>query len=140
MNRDWYKPLVGLMWLVLPVTAANYWLAWNQLPARMAVHFDVNNRPNGYTNREGAAMLGLGIMAVLLALFTIAALIARALKPSASWPVLVVAYVVIGFCWFGNHSIVNFNLNPPPAHSELMGPTSPATSDSDGRTIFQLHL
>ncbi len=139
MNRDWYKPLVALMWLVLPITAANYWQAWDQLPPRMAVHFDVNHQPNGYTSREGAVMLGLGIMAVLLVLFTVAALIARAMKPNASWPILGVAYVVIGFCWFGNHSIVNFNLNPL-AHSELVGASSPATSDSDSRIILQPHL
>ena len=138
MNRDGYKLLVALMWLVLPITAGNYWQQWDQLPNRMAVHFDINNRPNGYTSREGAAMLGLGIMAVMLVLFTVATLIARAMKPSASWPVLVIAYVVLGFCWFGNHSIVHFNLNPP-AHSELMGPTSPVASNSDGRTVLQLH-
>src|SRR6266567_4866781 len=136
MNRDWYKPLVALMWLALPVTAANYWRAWDQLPQRMAVHFDANWQPNGYTSREGALMLGLGVMAVMLVLFTVATLIARAMKPSASWPVLVVAYVVMGFCWFGNRSIVNFNLNPQPAHSRLMGPISSATSNSDRRTVL----
>ncbi len=77
MNRDWYKPMVALMWLVLPITAANYWSAWDQLPARIAVHFDANWQPNGYTTREGAVMLGLGIMAVMLVLFTVTALIAQ---------------------------------------------------------------
>src|ERR1035437_6028303 len=139
MKRDWYTLATWLMWLVLPMSALNYSTAWDQLPARMAVHFDANWKPNGYTSREGAAMLGLGIMAVMLVLFTVATLIARAMKPSASWVVLVIAYVVLGFCWFGNHSIVHFNLNPP-AHSELMGPTSPVASNSDGRTVLQLHL
>ncbi len=140
MKRDWYTLATWLMWLVLPMSALNYSTAWDQLPARMAVHFDANWQPNGYTSREGAVMLGLGIMAVMLVLFTVAALIARALKPSASWPVLVVSYVVLGFCWFGNHSIVNFNLRAQPAHSELVGPNSPATSNSDGRTNLQRHL
>ena len=139
MKRDWYKPAVWLMWLVLPITALNYWRAWDQLPTRMAVHFDANWQPNGYTSRQGSLMLGLGIMAVMLVLFTVAALIARVLKPSASWPVLLVSYVVLGFCWYGNHSIVNFNLNARPAHSELVGPHSPATRNSDGRTILQQH-
>jgi hypothetical protein len=53
MNRDWYKLLVALMWLVLPITAGNYWQQWDQLPNRMAVHFDINNRPNGYIARRG---------------------------------------------------------------------------------------
>jgi hypothetical protein len=139
MNRDFYKPLVWLMWLALPITALEYWRAWVRLPMRMAVHFDANWQPNGYTSREGALMLGLGIMAVMLLLFTIAALIARAMKPAASWPMLLTFYVVLGFLWFGNHSIVEWNLKPPPAHSELVGPGSPAARDSRG-TKFLLHL
>ncbi len=62
MNRNFYKPAIGLMWLALPITALSYWRAWDQLPLRMAVHFDTNWRPNGYTTREESVMLGLGIM------------------------------------------------------------------------------
>ncbi len=136
--NDWYKPAVGLMWLALLTSAWDYWHAWDQLPARMAVHFDANWQPNGYTSREGAVMLGLGIMAFMLLMFTLTTLIVRALKPSAAWPILVVSYVVLGFCWYGNYSIVKFNLNALPAHSELVGSNSPATSDS--RKDHQLHL
>ena len=138
MNRV-YTLATCLMWLALPITFLGYWRVWNRLPMRMAVHFDANWQPNGYTSREGATYLGLGIMASILVLFTVSALIVRAMKPSASWPVLVVAYVTLGFCWFGNHSIVNFNLNPLPAHSELVGPNSPAPSDSEPRTVLQQH-
>jgi Protein of unknown function (DUF1648) len=138
MKQDWYKPAVWLMWAALPITALNYSQAWDRLPMRMAVHFDANWQPNGYTSREGALLLGLGIMAVLLLLFTVAALIARAMKPAASWPMLVVFYVLLGFLWFGNHSIVEWNLNPLPAHSELVGPDSPAARNSSA-TKFLSH-
>jgi hypothetical protein len=110
MNRIYYKTLVGLMWLALPITALNYWRNWDRLPTRMAVHFDANWQPNGYTSREGALELGLGIMAVMLVVFTIGLLIAHDLKPAAAWPLLVVFYVTLGFLWFGNHSIVEWNL------------------------------
>ncbi len=116
MNRNWYKPLVWLMWLALPATALNYWRAWEQLPMRMAVHFDANRQPNGYTSREGALELGLGIMAVMLILFTAGALAARAMKPGGAWPLLVVFYVVLGFVGYGNYSIVRFNLSLPAQH------------------------
>ncbi|HME33724.1 MAG TPA: DUF1648 domain-containing protein [Candidatus Sulfotelmatobacter sp.] len=139
MIRNFYKPLVWLMWLVLPITALKYWRAWDHLPLRMAVHFDANWQPNGYTSREGALMLGLGIMTVMLLFFTIGALAANALKPSAAWPLLVVFYVALGFLWFGNNSIVEWNLNPPPAHSELVGPYSPAACDSSRTNVFALH-
>lgn len=139
MNRG-YTLATLVMWLVLPTTALSYWQVWDRLPMRMAVHFDANWQPNGYTSREGALYLGLGIMVSMLVLFTVTALIVRTLKPSASWPVLVVAYVTLGFCWFGNHSIVDFNLNAQPAHSELVGPNSPAIGNSDGRSILQPQL
>lgn len=112
MNRAWFKPLVCLMWLSVPISALEYWRAWDQLPLRMAVHFDANWQPNGYTSREGALMLGLGIMGFILVISTVGALIAHALRPSgAAWMLLLVFYVTVGFCWYGNHLIVNFNLN-----------------------------
>lgn len=129
MTRSLYKPLVCLMWVALPITALKYWSNWDRLPMRMAVHFDAKWQPNGYTSREGAPMLGLGIMTVMLLLFTLGALISHALKPAAAWPLLLTFYVALGFLWFGNKSIVDWNLNPP-AHSELMGPNSPAARDS----------
>ena len=139
MNRNFYKPLVWLMWLALPITAFKYWRAWDNLPMRMAVHFDASWQPSGYTSRQGALMLGLGIMAVMLLFFTIGALIAHAMKPSAAWPLLVTFYVALGLLWFINHRIVEWNLNPPPAHSELMGPNSPAVRNSSGAEFLTLH-
>ena len=121
MTRQVYKPLLLLMWLALITNALNYWRAWDQLPARMAVHFDANWQPNGYTSKEGAVELGLGIMAVILVLFTVAGLIAHALRPAAAWPMLVVFYAVLAVTWYGNYSIVKFNLNAQQVHSELVG-------------------
>lgn len=140
MIRDWYKVLVGLMWLALVISGLTYWHMWEQLPARMAVHFDANWQPNGYTSREGAVELGLGIMVVILVLFTVACLAARALKPTASWPMLIFFYVVLGFVWYGNYSIVKFNSYAQPAHSELVGPNSPAIRDSRENKFLALHL
>ncbi len=119
MNGRCYKTLVGLMWLALPVTMLDYGRNWDRLPMRMAVHFDANWQPNGYTSREGALELGLGIMVFMLVVSTAGSLIAHALKPAAGWPLLVLFYVVLGFVWYGNYSIVRFNLNllaphPPP--------------------------
>ncbi|MFZ0733023.1 MAG: DUF1648 domain-containing protein [Candidatus Sulfotelmatobacter sp.] len=120
MSGNWYKSLVGLMWLALPLSALEYWRGWDQFPARMAVHFNVNGQANGFTSREGALEAGLGIMAAMLVVFTLATLAAHALKPEASWPVLVVAYVVLGFVWYGNHAIVRFNRNA--VHSAAVSP------------------
>jgi hypothetical protein len=124
MNSAWHKPpvfVVLLMWLALPLSWMEYHQNWEQLPARMAVHFDANWHPNGFTSREGALELGLGIMAVMLLIFTVSSFAVRALKPQAGWPALLIAYVAIGFVWYGNHSIVKFNLNSQRVRSEIGG-------------------
>jgi uncharacterized membrane protein len=139
MNRDWYKPMIWLMWLALPTTALNYWRSWDQLPRRMAVHFDANWQPNGYTSREGSLMLALCITTFMSLVFTISAYIVHAQKPSAAWPMLIVFYMALGTVWFVNNWIVERNFNAPPAHSELVGSISPATRNSAGRTALQLH-
>ena len=138
MTRSWYKWAVLLMWITLPTSAWNYWRVWDQLPERMAVHFDANWRPNGFASRQGAFQMGLGILLVMLVVFTIVTLIVFYMKPAAGLGALVVAYVALGFCWYGNYSIVEFNLKPP-AHSELVGPNSPALSDSEQLTVSHLH-
>jgi len=111
MNRTWYKPAILLMWITLLASALNYWRVWHQLPARMAVDFDANWQPNGFTSKEGAAELGLGILTVMLVVFTVAGLIVHMLKPAAAWLMLVLFYLVVGLTWYGNYSIVQFNLN-----------------------------
>jgi uncharacterized membrane protein len=138
MNGRWYKTLVASMWLALPITALNYWQNWDRLPMRMAVHFDANWQPNGYTSREGSLMLGFCIMAFMLLIFTVGLLIVHAQKPAAAWPLLVVFYLSLGLLWFVNHSIVEWNLNPP-ARSESVGPNSPAASDSNATKFLSLH-
>ena len=138
MNRGWYKWAVLLMWVALRTSAWNYWRVWDQLPERMAVHFDANWRPNGFTSREGAFHLGLGIILFMLVTFTIVTLIVIYQKPAAGLGALIVAYVALGFCWYGNYSIVEFNLKQP-AHSELVGPRSPALSNSMQWIVSESH-
>lgn len=110
MNRSIYKMATWLMWLALPTTALDYWRNWGRLPARMAVHFDVNWQPNGYTSREGSLMLALGIMAFMLVTFTVGAHAVRVNKPAAAWPVLISLYLALGLFWFANNWIVQRNL------------------------------
>ena len=110
MNRNLYKPAIWLMWLALPITALTYWRSWDQLPMRMAVHFDANWQPNGYSSREGSLMLSLGIVAFLLVIFTVAAHAVRVNKPSAAWPVLITFYLALILFCFASNWIVRTNL------------------------------
>lgn len=135
MGRNCRRLLILLMWLVLPAVAWSYWSVWGQLPPRMAVHFDASWQPNGYTSREGAVELGLGILLVMLVLFTVATLVIDTLKPSAFWPALLIAYVVLGFCWYGNVSIVKFNLGAA-THAGILAPAK-ATPRSQSQKAWQ---
>jgi len=126
MNRNFYKPAIWLMWLALPLTALNYWRAWDRLPTRVAVHFDANWQPNGWTSRQGALMLALGIMAFLVVVFTVAAYSVLIYKPGSTWPVLIVFYLVLSLLSAANNWIVQSNLymhNPAPPPINIEVPT-----------------
>jgi hypothetical protein len=72
--------------------------------------------------------LGLEILLATLVLFTVTTLIVDALKPAAFWPALLVSYAVLGFCWYGDYSIVDFNLKAQQDHSVLMREVSKSGS------------
>ena len=123
MEQKLFRVAVGLTWLALPLTLLNYWRAWDQLPARVAVHFDINWQPNGYTSREGSLMLALGTTVFLLLMFTIASYATRsaAVSSFAKWSMVAVFYIVLGFVYYVNNWIVDRNLNGLP-RSELIVP------------------
>jgi hypothetical protein len=110
MNQSFHKPAIWLMWLALPLTALDYWQAWDHLPARMAVHFDANWQPNGWTSREGSLMFALGVMAFLLVVFTVAAYAVSLQKPGSAWPVLIAFYFALGLFLFASNWVVKRNL------------------------------
>lgn len=120
MSVRFYKPAVWLMWLALPITAFTYSRSWDLLPMRMAVHFDANWQPNGYTSREGSLMFSLGVEAFLLLLFTVAAHAVIANKPSAAWPVLVSFYFALSLFCFVSNWIVRRNLTGELPHALLV--------------------
>jgi uncharacterized membrane protein len=130
MNRDLYKPAIWLMWLALPLTALNYWRVWDQLPMRMAVHFDANWQPNGYSSREGSLMLSLGITSFLLVVSTVAAYATRVNRPSAAWPILIVFYIsLVVFSWASNWIVArNLRANDQSPHAGLVRAQLPHVS------------
>jgi uncharacterized membrane protein len=115
MERKLFQAAVVLAWLALPLTALNYSRAWDRLPTRIAVHFDVNWQPNGWTTREASRMLALGMTAFLLVIFTIASFaLHRAPTSSLSrWAMVVVFYIVLSLVYFVNKWIVDRNFNGP---------------------------
>jgi hypothetical protein len=113
MERKLFQAFVALTWLALPLTALKYGSAWDRLPMRIAVHFDVNWQPNGWTSREGARLLALGTTAFLLIIFMIASFAAVRMSSSSlsRWSMLVVFYFVLGLVYYLNSWIVDRNLS-----------------------------
>jgi Protein of unknown function (DUF1648) len=113
MERKLFQAFVALAWLALPLTALKYRSAWDRLPMRIAVHFDANWQPNGWTSREGARLLALGTTAFLLTIFMIASFAAVRMSSSSlsRWSMLAVFYFVLGLLYYVNSWIVDRNLS-----------------------------
>ena len=89
MNRKVLQALIWLLGLALPITACRFWLAWNQLPLRMATHFSLNGQPNGWMPRETAFYFALGVTALVIVVFTVISYVAhktlRIFSPGLFW-------------------------------------------------------
>lgn len=62
MTRTWYKTLTALLWLAPVAIGIRYAQVWNQLPLRMASHFDAAGRVNGWMPRDAALYFDLGFL------------------------------------------------------------------------------
>jgi hypothetical protein len=109
MERKLLLAAVAIAWLTLPLTALNYSRAWDRLPPRIAIHFDANWQPNGWTSREGALELALATTGLLLVTFTFATFVASR-KPASvvsRWAMIIVFYAAIGLVYRVNQWIVD---------------------------------
>ena len=113
MERKLLLTAVGLAWLALPLTALNYSRAWDRLPMRIAVHFDANWQPNGWTSREASRTLALGMTAFLLVVFTVAiyAMLRTATSNLSRWALVAIFYLALGVVYRVNSWIVDRNLS-----------------------------
>jgi hypothetical protein len=116
MNGKAFKAITGLMWLALPLTAIRFSAAWNRLPLRMATHFSITGQPNGWMPRELALYFALGITALMLAIFTVVSYVAHKnqIPDASSWALLGFFYLMIGFVYAVNSSVVQHNLDGRP--------------------------
>ncbi len=121
MNRKVFQAFIWLMWLALPITAFRFWRAWDRLPLRMATHFGINGRPNGWMPRDSGFNLALGLTALILVVFTVVAYVAhKTHAPDAlSWSLLGFFYFVVGFVYAGNSGVVQYNLTGQPVEMDF---------------------
>lgn len=110
MDSKSYRTITALLWLALPVVGLQFWMVWDQLPARMASHFGATGQPNGWMTRETLVIFFLVLVATLLTTFTFA--LTKIRKPDTlAWSLLAMFYVVIGVLVSVNSSVLAYNIH-----------------------------
>ncbi len=116
MDIKTYRVAVGMLWIVLPLTALRYWMVWDLLPARMATHFNAAGQPNGWMTREAALIFPLAMMVFFLLIPTV--ILARLKKANAAaWAVWGFFAVILGVIYWGGESVLEYNLHGTPVHA-----------------------
>ena len=114
-SRRYLRIFTALMWIALPAMAALYAINWQQLPARLATHFDLANRPNGWMAREASLAFLLVMVIFVAALSTL--ILSRVQKPDpAAWSLLVPFYVILGTLLWAGEAIIDYNVHGQPVN------------------------
>jgi Protein of unknown function (DUF1648) len=108
VTRATLRNLSLLPWLILPAMLWRYWQLQDLLPQRIAVHFNFNNVPNGWSDRGSFVFGFLGMTVGILALFTILSLIPKRPKTS-SWLLLFFDYFVSVVMCLAFVGVLEFN-------------------------------
>jgi hypothetical protein len=104
-----FKLLTGLQWLALPTIAVMFATVWQQLPVRLATHFDLANQPNGWMSREETLLISLALATAFA--ITSTWICSRVSDPDPlAWSLLGLFYVVIGTLVYAERSILAYNL------------------------------
>jgi hypothetical protein len=106
MTRTWYKTLTAFLWLAPVAMSIRYAQVWNQLPLRMASHFDAAGRANGWMPRDAALYFDLGLLVLLAAVFTtvLYVVLKKYELVKLSWALLMVLHAEI---WALVHTLIS---------------------------------
>jgi Protein of unknown function (DUF1648) len=108
---------IWLQWVVLPIVALQYASVWNQLPDRMATHFNAAGQPNGWMTPESSFRFVLILLAFVLGVFNLVVYAARKSGTTAiAWALLAFSYCVAAFIATANQAVINYNLSGQPIH------------------------
>lgn len=108
MTRTHWRNLSLLPWLILPAMLWRYWQLQDLLPERIAVHFNANNVPNGWSDRGDFVVGFVGMTVGMLALFTILSLLPKRTSGVAG-VMLFVQYAVAALMCMAFIGVLEFN-------------------------------
>jgi hypothetical protein len=116
MNRTSYKALAALLWLAPVTVLLRYRQLWDQLPLRMATHFNAAGRPNGWMTREMSMYWSAGFVAFTVAIFFVALIIVAQKYPETklSWVLLAFFHAEAWTFVYLMDSLIAYNLNQAP--------------------------
>ena len=108
MDVDAFVKRLWALWLALPATALNYWIAGSRLPARIAMHYDAGGQAVSWASPQEARAFALkALLFVLVVVTAVGHLVVRS-RPDRARRALVVLYLAVflvfallnGFIWF----------------------------------------
>jgi hypothetical protein len=109
-SRPYLRVLTGLIWFAVPAMAGLYAMSWQQLPARLATHFDLANHPNGWMSREASLTFSLVMGIFIAGLATL--ILSRVKRPDpAAWALLVLFYVIMATLLWAEDAIIAYNIH-----------------------------
>jgi hypothetical protein len=114
-SRRYLRIFTGLIWVAVPAMAAMYAMSWQQLPARLATHFDLTNHPNGWMSRDVSLIFSL-VMGMFIA-GSATLILSRVKRPDpAAWALLVLFYVIMGTLLWAEEAVIAYNVHGEPVN------------------------
>lgn len=129
----YFRTATVFVWAALPAEAILYATSWNQLPERVATHFNLANQPNGWMSREGS--LAFSLFVATFVAWIAAWVLSRVKKPdAAAWGLLALFYVIQGTLLWAENSTIAYNVEGSPVNA------TPVLATGIGATVLLVIL
>jgi hypothetical protein len=116
MHRNLYNALMGLLWLGPAAIALRFGMVWDQLPVRMASHFNAAGEANGWMSRRVSLYFAVGFVLFLAGVSSAVLLVIERKYPlrATAWALLGFLHVELWTVAYMLNSILDFNLSRQP--------------------------
>lgn len=104
------RMILPVIWTLTGALIVKLLISWNDLPQRIAVHFDIRMQPNGWSSKSDLVMIVLfaAVGEAMLATFVLLRL--GAVAGAAGVALLMVNVIVVSAFW----QVINYNTQGTP--------------------------
>ena len=110
MDVDVFVKRLWALWLALPATAFNYWIAGSRLPARIAMNYDANGNTSAWASPLEAGAFALKVLVFVLVVVTGVGYLVVQSRPDRARHALVVIYIAVCLVWALLNGLIWFSL------------------------------